>query len=216
MYEILEYLNPGARVLDLGCRNGSFPIDWRNDISVVRVDLEKRDIPGCFVQADAEHLPFPSGAFDAVVLNHILEHVPNVKRSLQEIGRVMKRTGAAFVAVPDARTFSDRIYRKVYRDDGGHVNLFDSPRKLEEMVAWYLGMPHIATRTLLTSFSFLNRKNTCEIVVRRQLRFAGLPEAFLAGATGAAKLLDRHFSTRASVYGWRCISDKSGSPWICE
>ncbi len=85
MYEILEYLHPGARVLDLGCRNGSFPINFRDNISVIRVDLEKIAIAGSFVQADAQHLPFPSKSFDAVILNHTLEHMANLKLSLQEM-----------------------------------------------------------------------------------------------------------------------------------
>ena len=202
MYEILEYLHPGARVLDLGCRNGSFPINFRDDISVIRVDLEKTAIAGSFVQADAQHLPFPSKSFDAVILNHTLEHMANLKLSLQEIGRVVKSCGAAFVAVPDARTLGDRIYRKVYRDAGGHVNLFDSPEKLERMVSWYFGMPHIATRTLLTSFNYLNRNNTRDLAVRRQLRVPALPEFPLACAAAGARLLDRHFKTRTGIYGW--------------
>ncbi len=61
----------------------------------------------------------------------------------------MKRNRAALVAVPDARTYSDRIYRKVYRSAGGRVNLFDSRPALEHMVSWYLGLPHVATRTAI-------------------------------------------------------------------
>lgn len=201
MYEILERLQSGALVLDLGCRNGSFPIDWRPDISVVRVDLAGK-VPGLFVRADAQRLPFPAGIFDAVVLSHTLEHLENLKLSLQEIGRTVKSNGAAFVAVPDARTLSDRIYRKAYRDAGGHVNLFDCPRKLEEMVTWYLGMPHIATRALLTSFSFLNRNNMRDEAVRKQARFIGLPEVFVALATAGARLVERRLNTRTGVYGW--------------
>jgi SAM-dependent methyltransferase len=202
VYEILEYLQPGALVLDLGCRNGSFPINFRNDISVIRVDLEKTDIAGSFVQADAQHLPFPSKSFDAVILNHTLEHIAHLKPSLQEIGRVVKSSGAAFVAVPDARTLADRIYRKVYRDAGGHVNLFDSPEKLAAMVSWYFGMPHLATRTLLTSFNFLNRNNPRDIAIPRQLRFFAVPEFLLACAARGARLMDRHLKTRTGVYGW--------------
>ncbi len=120
----------------------------------------------------------------------------------------MKSCGAAFVAVPDARTLGDRIYRKVYRDAGGHVNLFDSSEKLAEMVLWYFGMPHIATRTLLTSFNYLNRNNTRDIAVRRQLRVPALPEFLLACAAAGARL-DRHFKTRTGIYGWPCTSDST-------
>ena len=203
MYEILERLPSKAFVLDLGCRDGSFPSSDER-LNVVRVDTNKprRSPAGSYVQADAEFLPFRSRSFDAVILNHTLEHFVHLKRSLQEVGRVVKTDGAVFVAVPDARTLSDRVYRKVYRSAGGHVNLFDSATHLETMLSWYFGLPHVATLTLLTSFSFLNRKNTRDPAVRAQLRFNGLPEFVVALATAATRLVDRWLSTRTSVYGW--------------
>jgi ubiquinone/menaquinone biosynthesis C-methylase UbiE len=143
MYEILDHLPRRARVLDLGCRDGSFASECY-DFLTIRVDLTrpKRQL-GAFVQADAVHLPFPSRSFDAVVMNHCVEHFVQLKPALQEIGRVIKQDGAAFVAVPDCRTLTDRLYRKVLRNLGGHVNLFDSAAKLEEMLSWYLGLPHV-------------------------------------------------------------------------
>ncbi len=50
--------------------------------------------------------------------------------------RLVKRDGAVFVALPDARTFSDRVYRKVAKSAGGHVNLFGSSAELETMLTW--------------------------------------------------------------------------------
>jgi len=94
-----------------------------------------------------------------VALNHCIEHFAQLRPALQKIGRVVKADGAVFVVVPDATTIADRIYRKVFRHRGGHVNLFDSARQLEDMLAWYLGLPHTPTRILYTSLSFLNRKN---------------------------------------------------------
>ncbi len=202
VYEILETLREGARVLDLGSREGSFP-DGVYPVRAVRLDVGKPvRAPAAFVQADAARLPFAARSFDAVILNHSLEHIRDLKHALQEIGRVVRRDGAVFVAVPDATTFADRVYRKVYRDRGGHVNLFDSAAKLEQMLAWYFGLPHIATRTLHTSLTFLNPHNTREAVRLRQMRFSGLPEFLLAPLGGALRSIDHAFGTRLSVYGW--------------
>ena len=165
-----------------------------------------------FVQADAVHLPFRSRTFDAVILNHSVEHFVNLKPALQEIGRLIKHNGAAFVAVPDARTLTDRIYRKLFRNSGGHVNLFDSSSELETMLSWYFGLPHIATRTLFSSFSFLNRNNTRDSAVRCQMRFRGLWEPILALATATTRLLDRWFNTRTGVYGWAFYFGSAGEP----
>lgn len=212
VYEILERLREGAYVLDLGSREGSFP-DGAYPVRAVRLDIGKpRRATSMSVQADAAHLPFAARTFDAVILNHSLEHIRELKPTLQEIGRVVREDGAVFVSVPDATTFSDRVYRKVYRDSGGHVNLFDSASKLEPMLAWYFGLPHVATRTLHTSLNFLNPHNTREAVRLRQMRFAGVPEFILAPAGAAMRWLDHGFGTRLSVYGWALYFGRIETP----
>lgn len=189
-------------MLDLGSRDGSFPAQ-AYALRTVRVDIsEALGSSGRLVRADAACLPFAARSFDAAILNHSLEHFVRWKRAAQEVGRVIKREGAVFVAVPDATTFADRLYRKVYRDAGGHVNLFDCPAELAKTLAWYFGLPHVATRTLYCSFPFLNRRNTTDPTLARQMRFRGLPERSLALFTGALRALDRRFHTRAGVYGW--------------
>jgi len=216
MHEILDHLPPQARVLDLGSHTGSFPAEAYRFVTV-RVDIETPG-PGAraLVQADAARLPFRSRTFDAVILNHSIEHFDNLKRALQEVGRVVKRDGAVFASVPDATTIGDRVYRKVFRDVGGHVNLFNSPVKLAKMLSWYFGLPPVATRTLCCSFSFLNRRNTTSRAVRRQMRFRGLPEWLLALFTGALRSLDRRFQTRASVYGWAFYFGRVPEPVLPE
>jgi ubiquinone/menaquinone biosynthesis C-methylase UbiE len=44
-------------------------------------------------QADATALPFPDGAFDAVVSFKVLAHVPPIERALQELARVTRPGG---------------------------------------------------------------------------------------------------------------------------
>ncbi len=43
--------------------------------------------------ADIQTLPFPDDAFDVVVANHMLYHVPDIPRALTEIARVLRRNG---------------------------------------------------------------------------------------------------------------------------
>src|SRR5215472_7125151 len=126
MDEILRNLRPGTRVLDLGSLTGSFAADRCPHSQVVKVDLEPPP-PGVwegFVRADAARLPFPDHSFDAVVANHSLEHIHGLREALAEIGRVVRPEGSVFVAVPDASTFSDRLFRWIYRDESGHINPF--------------------------------------------------------------------------------------------
>jgi SAM-dependent methyltransferase len=203
MHEILDHLPRNATVLDLGCGEGSFDAGAYG-FRTVRVDMGVPGIAGgMFVQADATRLPFRSRTFDAVILNHCIEHFARLKPSLQEIGRVLKADGAVFASVPDAWTLTDRVYRKVFRNAGGHVNLFASRPDLEEMLAWYFGVELVATRTLHSGFTFLNRKNIRRNrSVRAQVRFGGFPEPVLAALTAILRFIDRSFGTRLSVYGW--------------
>src|ERR1043166_5202026 len=140
MLDLIEKLPPGARVLDLGAGPGSFPIS-RNDLSVVRLDLE---IPparngGCYVSADAARMPFAGAVFDLVVSNHSLEHFVELEATLREIGRVIRPGGTLYIAVPNAATLTDRIYRWLGKG-GGHVNPFRRPEEVTRLVERLTGL----------------------------------------------------------------------------
>src|ERR1700676_1461781 len=125
MHELLRRLPVEGRVLDLGCGNGSFDASGLQ-ATVIGLDLEAGlSPPSHFVRGDASELPFASGAFDAVLSNHSLEHVRDLDGCLSEMSRVLKPDGCLYVAVPDSTTLTDRLYRWL-ADGGGHVNPFAS------------------------------------------------------------------------------------------
>jgi SAM-dependent methyltransferase len=202
MHKLLEALPAGARVLDLGARSGSFTTT-RTDLLVVRLDLE---IPatrgaGLYVSADAARMPFHGEAFDAVISNHSLEHFIEFEATLREIGRVVKRDGALYVAVPDASTLTDRIYRWLAKG-GGHVNAFRTPQDVTAPVERLTGLPHRATHLLYSSLSFLNRRNRTAPAPRRIALFLNGSERYLAFLMWMLRGIDRRMGTRLSVYGW--------------
>jgi ubiquinone/menaquinone biosynthesis C-methylase UbiE len=49
---------------------------------------------------DATHLSFADNSFDVVIGNHILEHIPNDTKAMEEIYRVLKPAGRAILQVP--------------------------------------------------------------------------------------------------------------------
>lgn len=210
MHEILDHLDENALVLDIGSGPGSFA-DSATRARTFHVDLlHPERAPGRFAIADATALPFRTATFDAVILNHSLEHFPNWKQSVQEIGRIVKKDGAAYIAVPDGSTFTDRLYRKVLRDAGGHVNLFACAPDLARSLSWYLGLPHVATRVLHSSLAFQNRRNTDTAWTRPEMRFLGLPEPLLAFALRIIRTIDKRRSSRLGVYGWAFFFGKLG------
>ncbi|HWF07439.1 MAG TPA: class I SAM-dependent methyltransferase [Bryobacteraceae bacterium] len=199
MHEILKNLTSDALVLDLGCNEGSFSAD-ATAARVVRTDrdyLRGRN----FVQADAAHLPFSDGTFAAIVSNHSLEHFDDLAGAFREIRRIAAPGGALFVAVPDASTLTDEVYRWLARG-GGHVNRFTSASETAGAIESATGLHHVATRILYSSLSFLNRRNSPRPAPRRLLLLGGGYEWSLFVYAWLSRRLDRWLKTRTSVYGW--------------
>jgi ubiquinone/menaquinone biosynthesis C-methylase UbiE len=83
--KLLNLLEPGSAVLDLGCGSG-IPADIEIakehhitgvDISKTQINLARKNVPtGSFIHGDAGSIEFPAAAFDAVVSFYTLEHIP--------------------------------------------------------------------------------------------------------------------------------------------
>jgi 2-polyprenyl-3-methyl-5-hydroxy-6-metoxy-1,4-benzoquinol methylase len=102
---------PKSRVLDAGCGAGAF-VDAMaqrgadaHGIEYVEEKISERQAryPGdTKVQhGDVEALAFPDNDFDAVLLNEVLEHVPNDVKALAEVHRVTKPGGTLVIFSPN-------------------------------------------------------------------------------------------------------------------
>jgi SAM-dependent methyltransferase len=98
-----DHLREARRILDVGCGEGQVSRRVaRPGVDVVGVDPAPSQIraahdrsggSACFVQARAEHLPYPSAAFDAVVVCLALEHMDPFEPAIHEIARVLAPGG---------------------------------------------------------------------------------------------------------------------------
>ena len=52
------------------------------------------------VKADICNLPFNDNEFDVILCNHVLEHIPDEAKAMQELYRVLKPNGMAILQVP--------------------------------------------------------------------------------------------------------------------
>ncbi len=52
------------------------------------------------VKADICNLPFKDNQFDIILCNHVLEHIPNDTKAMQELFRVLKKGGWAILQIP--------------------------------------------------------------------------------------------------------------------
>jgi ubiquinone/menaquinone biosynthesis C-methylase UbiE len=73
------------------------PFEKQHDTGYVTADLES---PLAKVKMDIHRMPFPDNTFDAVLCNHVLEHVADDILAMREILRVMKPGGWAILQVP--------------------------------------------------------------------------------------------------------------------
>jgi SAM-dependent methyltransferase len=103
---------PGRRALELGCGTGVFlaqvaasgaelvGLDLSSDLlERARGRLQGQDHVR-LVRGNAENLPFPAGAFDAVYGSSVLHHL-DLARALAEAQRVLRPGGAAVFAEPN-------------------------------------------------------------------------------------------------------------------
>lgn len=52
------------------------------------------------VKADITNLPFKDERFDTILCNHVLEHIPDDTKAMQEIFRILKKGGWAVLQIP--------------------------------------------------------------------------------------------------------------------
>ncbi len=108
---VLGYVEPGMKVLDAGCGEGSLSVLMaKKGAIVVGVDISEPNIIACrahaesegvtnieFLVGDLESLSFNDNDFDLVVSSHVLEHLPNFDKGLMEMMRVSKKRVVAAI-----------------------------------------------------------------------------------------------------------------------
>lgn len=79
----------------------------------INIDYTTTDLlsPLADVKADICNLPFEDNQYDIIFCNHVLEHIPDDTKAMQELYRVLKPGGMGIFQIPQdlsrATTFSD-------------------------------------------------------------------------------------------------------------
>jgi SAM-dependent methyltransferase len=126
--------SPGGQLLDVGCGGGHFlarmqSLGWlvrgvEPDAEAVRIARGQLDLNVC--QGTLADAHFPPNEFDAITMNHVIEHVPHPVELLQECRRVLKVDGRLVVVTPNARSLGRMHFGRAWRgwETPRHLFLF--------------------------------------------------------------------------------------------
>ena len=99
MPESADAVGAKPAVLDVGCGINKYP----GSIGIDRIAASRAD-----VLVDVDHLPYPfrDRSFDQVRAVHVIEHVDDVIRTMEEFHRLLRVGGSVYIATPHYTDFS--------------------------------------------------------------------------------------------------------------
>ena len=104
-----RYGKKGTRLLEVGSGMGHLVGSLEDTFETYGMDLNhwavkqsKAVINKTSLEtARAQELPFKDGAFNVVIIKHIVEHLPDPQKAINEIGRVTEKGGILILATPN-------------------------------------------------------------------------------------------------------------------
>ncbi len=121
----------GSRVLEVGCGVATDGLQFARarakytglDSSERALDLARRrfefeDAAGEFVAGSATNLPFDDETFDLVYSHGVLHHIPETRKAVAEMHRVLKPSGTALVMLYHRRSLN--YYVNILAAIAGH------------------------------------------------------------------------------------------------
>ena len=168
LFQVLQrYLDAknGERVLEVGCNRGSI-VKRLQDLGVdaYGVDINSDAIAEGLTRnlscMDATNLEFPDSSFDKVYSLHTIEHIPDLRKALAQMERVLKPGGRLVLTYPIEPSFMRGfwclyhaivVYKNPLTAREIHVHSIH-PKKLRKLIHEFdLYLQHI-TSPFLVSF----------------------------------------------------------------
>ena len=127
---ILDFHGNG-RILDIGCNTGLYLYMLKNiGWEVFGMDLDKKACDtarslGIEVFAGfLKDAPYQDRFFDFVRFSHVIEHVDSPRELMQDVSRILKKDGRAYVAFPNQRSFAFYAFKHIWQGRGSHQYAF--------------------------------------------------------------------------------------------
>jgi len=179
----LAKIRPEARVLEVGCGSGGLlrrlAVQARLvvgvDLSEEGLRLARVRIPDAsctlLIRAGATALPFEAASFDAVVAQHLLEHLPDPIEGIREWRRVLRPGGLLALVTPNALFPDPSLFH-----DPTHVSIQTPDTLVSTLQAVGFQVAHLSTL-----FPYLGRGRVGRALSIRLAPFARHLPAFALG-----------------------------------
>ncbi len=164
--------------LDLGCGDGGnlwwlskyFSKMFGSDYNITRLSRASLvpDVEQIFM-ADILNYPVVDNYFDIIFFNHVLEHIPDAERAMQEVHRILKPDGLLVLGVPNEGAFFGQLAYRLQPSSlatTDHVHFFTSKSltslclksdfKVIEEKALGWGIPHWSLDSRVRGWKFLD------------------------------------------------------------
>lgn len=105
---IFEKLSFDKPILDIGCGDGLFAHILFSDKIDTGIDMNLRELKRAqelnayveLIHAKGDSIPKPEGFYKTIILNSVLEHIPDIEPVLREIHRLLIPNGRFYMTVP--------------------------------------------------------------------------------------------------------------------
>ena len=202
----------GVRMLEMGCGAGYMTRHFAGvcrevvatdiDAPALQVARRQNGAPNVFyVLMDAQSHALPSGVFDVVVCNHVYEHVPDDRRLMDEVYRLLAPGGICYFGAGNRLAWMEPHYRlpllSVVPKWVAHLYLrcFRKQRQYYETHRTYWGLRALVARFTVTDYTVRVTMNPDQF---------GAGDVLQAGSIKhrLAQTLVRHFYWACPTFLW--------------
>jgi SAM-dependent methyltransferase len=118
--EMLPFKPRLARALEVGCGAGQLlkalnQVGWQAEgveWDEKAADIARRTSGQQVMVGDFQNADLPSAAYDLIVLNHVLEHLPDTVGCLRKIANILAPGGRAVLIYPNVESLGARVFRE--------------------------------------------------------------------------------------------------------
>ncbi len=135
-------------------------------LEYITADLNKPDVT---LRMDITNIQLPDNSLDVIFCSHVLEHIPDDRKAMRELNRVLKPTGWSAIMVPlrdekifDDLSITDPAERKRIFGEADHVRCYghDIKDRLQDagFTVSVLQLPDVVTGMNTARFKIKNQQ----------------------------------------------------------